>query len=421
MKILKNKHGKEVKIFAETIEDSALSQVKKLMNSNEYSTNNMCFMPDIHMGKDCVIGTVMKLKDKITPSLVGVDIGCGMLTIKLTRVNEIDFDILDKIIRKYVPTGQNIRTAKTDSLTKQLIVIFEDMLKDDANISLDALKCVDHINKERALLSIGTLGGGNHFIEVAKSDNDGSLYLVIHTGSRFLGKQVYSYYQNKAFFNRVDKDKQKELIEKLKSENRHSEISSELDKLRKETPLAEFPFLNKKDHEDYLHDIDIVQKYAKVNRLEIARVILSMLFYHNQPSCFFDDNEVIETIHNYIDVEENILRKGSVSAKKDEMLLIPINMRDGSLLCKGKGSKEWLCSAPHGGGRILSRRKAFDTLSLEKYKNDMKDIHSTTVCAKTLDEAPSAYKDMNEIISCIEDTVEIVDILKPVYNFKNDQ
>lgn len=391
MKTIKNSIGNEVKIFAETFEYEAYDQIKALTNFEPYLNEKIRIMPDAHAGKGCTVGTTMTITDKITPNLVGVDIGCGMLTTKL-KEKDIDLYKLDQVIRQHVPSGFSVREK---SITK---------------FDFSDLRCAKHCDLERAMLSIGTLGGGNHFIEVDR-DDAGNLYLVIHSGSRNLGVNTCKYYQDLAWksVNEMGTIKGK-LIEELKRQGREKDIDTELKKLQKPKANKDLAFVEKQDFEDYINDMKIVQNFASLNRKMMAEVILKEMG--------LNISDQFETIHNYIDTQKMILRKGAVSAQDGEMLLIPINMRDGSLICRGKGNEDWNYSAPHGAGRLMSRSKAKEMISMDEYSESMKDIFSTSVSASTLDEAPQAYKSMDEIVRAIYDTVDIVDIIRPIYNFK---
>jgi len=390
MKILKTNNGNEIKIFAKTIENVALEQIKELGEFEPYKNSKIRIMPDCHAGAGCTIGTTIEIKDKITPNLVGVDIGCGMLTIKLNET-EIDLKKLDTIINEFIPNGFNIHK------------------KQQTDFNFDKL-IAKNLNIDRAKLSIGSLGGGNHFIEVGKNSKD-ELFLIIHSGSRNIGGQVAKYYQNIAIDNLTDNSKEREsLIKKLKKEGKQNKIGKELKKLKKPIINKDLAYLIETDFDNYIHDMNLMQEYAVLNRRTIADIILS--------KSEFSENSSFETIHNYIDFSKMILRKGAVSAEKGEIILIPINMRDGSIIAKGKGNSDWNYSAPHGAGRLMGRRQAHKDLNLDTFKKQMKDIYSTSVIAETLDEAPNAYKSMDEIIETITDTVDIIDIIKPIYNFK---
>lgn len=382
----------DVKVFAKTFEEEARKQVEKICNYEPYLNSKIRIMPDAHAGKGCVIGTTMKLDGSVTPNMVGVDIGCGMLAAYFT-VNSIDLEKLDYVIRKYVPSGFSVNETP--------ISCFD----------LQSLYCYKAIEDKDTYMqqSLGSLGGGNHFIEVNKT-SDGQIMIVIHSGSRNLGVQVCNYYQNLAYENLSKRDDIKELISMLKSEGRDKDIQAELKKLKPKTVDKELAHLEGEHFDHYIHDMKIVQEYASKNRHLILNTICEKMGMFTW--------SYIETIHNYIDVDSMILRKGAVSAKRGEKLIIPMNMRDGSLICIGKGNPDWNYSAPHGAGRLMSRAKAKEHISMDDFRGSMKGIYTTSVCESTLDEAPQAYKPMEEIISAIGDTVEIVDIIKPIYNFK---
>lgn len=390
-----NSVGNEVKIFTVNIEHEAIRQIENLSEYDAYKHSKIRIMPDVHAGKGCTIGTTMTLNGKVTPNLVGVDISCGMLSIELQN-DSIDFAKLDEMIRRCIPNGFNIHET----------------IQRLPQYSLKQLRCYDAIDHQRALLSIGTLGGGNHFIEIDKSKNTGRYWLVIHTGSRKLGVDVCHYYQNKAVERMGDKSKEiNDTIARLKAESRQSEIEEAVKAIHKSNTFdKDLAHLEGRDFEDYIHDMKILQSYAATNRATIAGIITSTMG--------LEPMEVFETLHNYIDIENMILRKGSVSARAGEKLLIPINMRDGSLICVGKGNEDWNYSAPHGAGRIMSRSEAKRVLSMDEYKASMEGIYTTSVDSTTIDEAPMAYKSMEEIIEAIQPTCEVVDIIRPVYNFK---
>lgn len=396
MKEVKGKHG-TAKIFTDLVEPEAIEQISTLLDQEFVGGSKIRIMPDVHAGAGCTIGTTMTIKDKVCPNLVGVDIGCGMLVAELAD-KEIDLEMLDRVIREYIPSGRNIRDVE-DPHAKWT--------------DIDLLHCRDHVNIDRARLSIGTLGGGNHFIEVDR-DDDGKLYLIIHSGSRHLGTEVAKYYQHLAEEQLCGRDKtsRQELINSLKAQGRHSEIAAELKKLESATTTVQkdLAYLTREAFEDYIRDMMIVQKYATYNRLAMLRTILFQMNLRS-PHQF-------ETVHNYIDDYDHILRKGAVSAHSCEQLLIPINMRDGSLLCLGKGNPDWNYSAPHGAGRLMSRSKAKQTFTVEEFSKSMDGIYTTSVGDDTLDECPMAYKPIDSIINNIGDTVEIQKILRPIYNFK---
>ena len=393
----------DLKIFTENIEPEALDQIYTLVKQPAFKDCKVRIMPDVHAGKGCVIGFTADLGDKVIPNIVGVDIGCGMLTIML---GDIDLDLarLDSIIRKYIPSGRNVYETSAHRFDKLQRMYCYRALQDISRI-------------ER---SIGTLGGGNHFIEV-DVDEEGNKYLIIHSGSRNLGKQVAEYYQNLAIETMQGKDKLREaqdkLIVKYKELGEHNQIEKAIKELKRTfapNPLCipkELCYLTGEYREQYLHDMKICQEYASLNRKIIQLTILENMGIFKYYSEF-------ETVHNYIDHDTNIVRKGAISAKQDELLLIPINMRDGCIIGKGKGNEDWNQSAPHGAGRIMSRSKAKEVLSMDEYQETMKDIYSTSVSKSTIDEAPMAYKPMHEIIKNIKDTVDIIKIIKPIYNFK---
>ena len=395
----------DLKIFTENIEPEALNQIYTLIKQPAFSDCKVRIMPDVHAGAGCVIGFTADLGDKVIPNIVGVDIGCGMKTVKLKQ-KDIDLEKLDVMIRTYIPSGRNVHGHKQVEFDK-----------------INKLHCYSELkDKERIIQSIGTLGGGNHFIEVDE-DQTGDKYLIIHSGSRNLGKQVADLYQKKAIDSMQGKDelyKQREkLIAEYKSSGRQKDIPKALKELERKfnpNPLGipkELCYLMDELRDCYLHDMNICQEYAIKNRDVMASIILEKMNLH----CDY----TFETIHNYIEHSTNIVRKGAISAKKDEMLLIPINMRDGCILGKGKGNEDWNQSAPHGAGRLMSRSKAKESVQLLEYENSMKGIYTTSVNVNTIDEAPMVYKPIQEIIQNIHDTVEIIDVLKPVYNYKSSE
>jgi len=392
MKKFTNSKGIETLIFAETFEYEAYEQVKKMAEFEAYQNSKIRIMPDAHAGKGCTVGTTMVITDKITPNLVGVDIGCGMLTLKLKNKG-LNFNKLDSVIKDKIPHGHEVH------------------VESKRDFDFTDLRCKKYVNPARALLSIGSLGGGNHFIELGQSESSEDLYLVIHSGSRKLGTEVCKYYQDTAFKNANEMGKIKDaLIKKLKAEGRMKDIDSEVKKLQKPVVNKELAFLVGQEFEDYMNDMAITQRFAKLNREIMAKIIVKEMGFNVESS--------FDTIHNYIDFRRKILRKGAVSAEKGELLLIPINMRDGSLLCVGKGNEDWNYSAPHGAGRLMSRSKAKQLIDMNDFKETMKGIHSSSVVIETLDEAPQAYKSIDEIKTAIVDTVDIIDVIKPQYNFK---
>lgn len=352
------------KVFAACVEPSAEGQIRAMCDLPWLEDSKIRIMPDVHAGKGCTIGTTMTLHGRVSPNMVGVDIGCGMETIRLEK-RRMELAKLDRLIRENIPAGMRVRTQRH-------------RWADEAN--LDALRCRDHVRMDYALQSIGTLGGGNHFIEVDR-DEDGALYLVIHTGSRHLGVEVAQYYQSAGW---------------------RALASSELP--------HDLAYVENALFDDYIHDMRIVQQFAQLNRRAIADTIMKGMK--------LDAADRFETIHNYIDTEHMILRKGAISARKDERVLIPINMRDGSLLCTGLGNEDWNCSAPHGAGRLYSRSEAKNRFTVSDFKKQMKDVFTTSVSKETLDECPMAYKSMESIVECIVPTVRIDRVIRPMYNFK---
>ena len=395
-----------LKVYAKTIEDEALEQINTLLSQDAFKDCKVRIMPDVHAGKGCVIGFTADLGEKVIPNIVGVDIGCGMLCVSLGQT-DIDFEKLDNVIRSYVPSGRDVHEGRT--------IRFDE---------LQELKCYRELRDTKRLeRSIGTLGGGNHFIEVDVAE-DGYKYLVIHTGSRNLGKQVADYYQNLAFELMSGKDKlyeeQDRLIKEYKSAGRKSEIQSAIAELHRNFKAVnpnipkDLCYLEGKYREDYLHDMRICQKFAYINRVMIAQIICN----HMGWGVDADMPDYFECIHNYIDHDSNIVRKGAISAKYGEKVLIPINMRDGCIIGTGKGNEDWNCSAPHGAGRVMSRTKAKELVSLEEFEKSMDGIYTTSVNQSTIDESPMAYKTLDEIVENIKDTVDVLAIIKPVYNFK---
>lgn len=418
-KYIRTKDGKmNLKIFTKNIEEKATNQINELLDQEAFKDSKIRIMPDVHAGKGCVIGFTGNLGDKVIPNIVGVDIGCGMLCVELGNI-DLDLERLDKIIREYVPSGFEVHDERKYKF-----------------LELQDLKCYRELKDTKRLeRSIGTLGGGNHFIEI-DIDEDNNKYLVIHTGSRNLGKQVAEYYQELANqlcnYNIGEyKEKQQELIKTYKEQGRKQEIQSALMKLKEKykTDHKKIPkdlaYLEGQYREDYLHDMKICQEFAILNRKTIANIILKNIMYYQDDeeplNCWDLKDDYFETIHNYISFEDNIVRKGAISAKKGEKVLIPMNMRDGCIIGIGKGNDDWNCSAPHGAGRIMSRMQAKETFNLDEYKESMKNIYTTSVNENTIDEAPFVYKPMQEIIDNIGDTVDIIKIIKPIYNFKANE
>ena len=386
--------------YTSAVEPAAREQILAVCDQEAFKDSRIRIMPDVHAGVGCTIGTTMTITDRIVPGMVGVDIGCGMETVRLAQ-HEMDFAALDMLIRAQIPAGRDIRTTP-HALHEQ--------------IDLSRLRCARHVNLDRARRSIGTLGGGNHFIEVDRAET-GELVLVVHSGSRYLGTQVCRYYQEEAVraLQGSARWQIKELISEMKARGNSGEINETLRKLRQKDSQAspvprDLAWVEGQLFDDYIHDMRIVQHFAVLNRKAMTDVIIDGLGLTR--------TEEFTTIHNYIDTEAMILRKGSVSARAGEKLLIPINMRDGSLICIGRGNKEWNCSAPHGAGRLMSRKAAQDSLSLEEYREQMRNVYSTCVDKSTLDESPMAYKPMEEIVEQIGPTADITEIIRPAYNFK---
>ena len=386
--------------YTNELEPTAYAQIRVVCNEEAFKNSRIRIMPDVHAGKGCTIGTTMTIVDKVVPNMVGVDIGCGMYTVSLGKT-VIDLEKFDEAAHA-IPCGRNVWEGRQEKF------------------DLTALRCYRSLKDSRRLeRSLGTLGGGNHFIEI-DADAEGNKYLIIHSGSRNLGTQVAEYYQGIAIdLNRGKEEyfkKRDEVIRTYKAEGRRSEIQATLKKMAKEweeknpSMPRELCYLYGSFMEDYLHDIAICQRFAMRNREKMAEILLEKTGLAGY--------EAFQTIHNYIDVNEMILRKGSVSAKQGEKLLIPINMRDGSLICVGKGNEDWNTSAPHGAGRLLSRSAAFEKLTMEEYQAQMAGIYTTCVNSFTLDESPMAYKKIDEIIGNIEPTVEILAHIRPIYNFK---
>ena len=384
--------------YARVIEDEAINQIRRMCDYEFTAGAKIRIMPDVHAGAGCTIGTTMTITDKAVPNIVGVDIGCGMFTVKLGNA-DIDFAIFDEAAH-YVPSGFNVWEGRQE------------------RFDLTRLKCYRNLKDSRRIeRSLGTLGGGNHFIEIDRS-TDGTHYLVIHTGSRNLGVQVATHYQHIAIElaqGKEDYFKQRdEIIRTYKEQGRRTEIQGALQALKWEAKQNDIPedlcWLYGEYLSDYLHDITICQEFARRNREKIAEVLLSRTGLTGVES--------FHTIHNYIDTDEMILRKGAIASHAGELVLIPINMRDGSVLARGKGNPEWNYSAPHGAGRIMSRTAARETLNLEEYRASMQGVYTTSVNAGTLDESPMAYKSLDDIIDVIGETVDVIEVMKPVYNFK---
>lgn len=388
----------QAKIFTDVVDQASIAQVIELCNQEFAAGSRIRLMPDIHAGAGCTIGTTMTITDKVVPNLVGVDIGCGMETIRI-REDHMELQKLDKLIYEKIPSGFDIRTKAHRYLDQ---------------IDLEELCCAQHVDLLRAEKSIGTLGGGNHFIEVDR-DSEGRLYVVVHSGSRHLGVEVAKYYQDEGYkaLNRTDDGSMQQLVTELKAAGRQKDIQKELKRLKnlKRTAVPrQLAYVEGALFEQYIHDMKLVQRFAELNRQAMMDEIVKGMKLHVE--------EQFTTIHNYIDTDAMILRKGAVSAKAGEKLLIPINMRDGSLLCVGKGNEDWNCSAPHGAGRLMSRAEAKQSFTVSEFKKQMAEVYTTSVSKATLDECPMAYKGMGDILDNIGPTAEVTEIIKPIYNFK---
>ncbi len=364
--VLKGKYN-SAKVFTDNIDEASRQQIMKLLDNSAFKDNKIRIMPDLHAGAGCVIGLSMDMQNKVVPNLVGVDIGCGVLTVEL-KERTLSMPQLDETIRQVVPYGKDVHKKTGPRLEK----LAETIGVHDVRAKTD---------KDRAIKSIGTLGGGNHFIEIGQAE-DNTLYLFVHTGSRHFGFQIAKFYQQMA-------------------QDRHPDLP------KGEKDLA---YLSGGDMSDYLHDMEIAQKYAATNRASIADAILSAMK--------LEETERFDTVHNYIDFKDNIIRKGAVPAREGQKLVVPLNMRDGVILAKGRGNDDWNQTAPHGAGRLMSRRDAKRQLSVSEFKKEMEGVYSTSVDKKTLDEAPAAYKGEKEIIENSKQTMEIIGMIKPVYNFK---
>lgn len=386
--------------YARVVEDEAIEQIRRMCDYIITEGSRIRIMPDVHAGKGCTVGTTMTINDKAVPNIVGVDIGCEMYTVSLGKA-DIDFEKVDEAAH-YIPSGMDVWEGRQE------------------RFDLTKLNCYRYLRDSRRLeRSLGTLGGGNHFIEIDET-GDGNKYLIVHSGSRNLGKQVAEYYQRLAM--NLDRgygdylEKRDEIIRSYKEQGRKSEIQSALKDLHwqvyesKTSIPDDLCYLSDKYLAEYLHDVEICQNFAKRNRELMAEIILERTGMTSL--------EAFHTIHNYIDVDEMILRKGAIAAHSGEKVLIPINMRDGSVLAVGKGNPEWNYSAPHGAGRLMSRTAAKNNLSLDEYKEMMKGVYSTSINENTLDEAPMAYKRLEDIIDVIKESVDIIEVMKPIYNFK---
>ena len=392
----------EALVYASNAEAKSIEQIETICNMEFSKDSKIRIMPDVHAGAGCTIGTTMTLTNAVIPNMVGVDIGCGMEVARIEE-KEIDFEKLDNLIKSEIPYGREVRN-KTHPFAR--------------NINIKELRCIKDVNHLiRESRAIGSLGGGNHFIEVDK-DDEGNLYVVIHSGSRHLGKEVANIYQELSYkqVNGITQEDIQKVINDLKSQGRQKEIEATINKMKEER-LNDIPkdlaYCTGKIFEDYIHDMKIMQHYADLNRKAMMQIIVDGMNLHVV--------DQFTTIHNYIDIDNMILRKGAVSAQKGEKLLIPINMRDGSLICIGKGNPDWNYSAPHGAGRLCSRGEAFRRFSLEEFEKQMEGIYTTTATAQTLDECPMAYKNMDDIVENIGPTADIIKVIKPIYNFKAEE
>ncbi len=386
--------------YAKVVEDVAIEQIRRMCDYALTEGSRIRIMPDVHAGKGCTIGTTMTVADKVCPNIVGVDIGCGMYTVRLGEA-AVDFERVDEACH-FIPSGMNVWEGRTE------------------RFDLTALRCYRSLRDAKRLeRSLGTLGGGNHFIEIDRA-SDGSLYLVIHSGSRNLGKQVAEIYQQLAIDLHMGKEdyfrQREEIIRTYKAEGRRGEIQGALKDLKRDYEAQDLDvpedicWLYGSFLDDYLHDVEICQCFARRSRERMAEIILER--------AGMSALEAFHTIHNYIDTREMILRKGAIAAHAGEKVLIPINMRDGSVIAVGRGNPEWNYSAPHGAGRVMSRTKAKNSLDMEAYRAAMEGIYTTSVSEETIDEAPMAYKSLEDIIDVIRESVDVIDVMKPVYNFK---
>lgn len=429
--IMKTIEGYDVKIFTDNVEESALEQIKELLSIDVFSDKKIRIMPDVHAGAGCVIGFTGDLGDKVIPNIVGVDIGCGMRILNLGKLADIDYHAFHEHIRSNVPSGKIVREDKFG---------FKPLVGEEMEFYREAKKLVTELFCYRELKdsgrinkSIGSLGGGNHFIELDKDDEE-NVYLVIHTGSRNLGKQVAEIYQAKAVKHLTAgadefEETIRRTIEEYKAAGRRSELQGVIKKMRKSMEgrlpavRPDLCYLEGEGREHYLHDMRICQRWAVLNRKLIALLLVKFFGSQRLEAAHPETHRLeaahpwFESVHNYIS-DDNIIRKGSISAAAGERCIIPLNMRDGSLLCTGKGNPDWNCSAPHGAGRVLSRTQAYEKITMEDFEASMQGIYSESVNDFTRDESPMVYKPASEIISNIGDTVTIDTIIRPIFNFK---
>lgn len=418
---MKTIEGYNVKIYADNIEDSASEQIKELLSIDVFSNCKIRIMPDVHAGAGCVIGFTGDLGNKVIPNIVGVDIGCGILVQPFVCTKAIDYHALNEFILHNIPSGRSYRNENYVPLPPT----YMDAYRESRNL-IKELRCYRDLKETKRLnKAIGSLGGGNHFIELDK-DESGLHYLVVHTGSRNLGKQVADIYQKLAVKCQSGwaelMEEQNHLIAEYKQTGRKDELQDVIRdlhnsfKMRKPTIPPNLSYLEGNPREDYLHDMRLCQQWAKINRGMITGLIVDYLVSQgNADIC--EDNLQFESIHNYIS-DDNIIRKGAISANIGEKCIIPLNMRDGSLICIGKGNEDWNCSAPHGAGRIMSRSQAFKSISMDDYRTSMQGIYSESLSEDTKDESPMVYKPKDEIIGNIRETVNIINVIKPIYNFK---
>lgn len=415
---MKTIDGYDVKIFTDNVDDNAIAQIKELLSIDVFSDKKIRIMPDVHAGSGCVIGFTGDLGDKVIPNIVGVDIGCGMRILKLGKLDNIDFHAFHQHIRDNVPSGMIVRE---DRLGFKPLVGEEMEIYREAKQIVTSLYCYrDLKDSGRINKAIGSLGGGNHFIELDR-DDEGNVYLVIHTGSRNLGKQVADLYQAKAVKHLTEGADELEAnirrtIDEYKAAGRRAELQAVIKEMRRQARNVapslpvDLCYVEGEAREQYLHDMRLCQRWAVLNRRLISLLLMK----------FFPDVTVLdefESVHNYIS-DDNIIRKGSISAAVGEKCIIPLNMRDGSLLCTGEGNPDWNCSAPHGAGRVLSRSQAYEKITMEDFKASMAGIYSESVTESTRDESPMVYKPASEIIANIGDTVSIDAIIRPIFNFK---
>lgn len=418
---MRNIQNHDVKIFTDNIETTAIEQIERLLTIPAFGGCKIRIMPDVHAGAGCVIGFTGDLGEKVIPNIVGVDIGCGILVQPFTCMKEIDYHDLNEFILHHIPSGRNYRDNKYAPLPQK----YMDAYRESKDL-IKQLRCYRELKETKRLnLSIGSLGGGNHFIELDK-DESNLYYLVVHTGSRNLGKQVADIYQKLAVKCQSGwaelMEEQNRLIAEYKQAGRKNELQDVIRelhnsfKMRKPTIPPDLSYLEGNYREDYLYDMRLCQQWAKINRHMIMGLIMDYLISQGYAD-MCEDGLQFESIHNYIS-DDNIIRKGAISANAGEKCIIPLNMRDGSLICIGKGNGDWNCSAPHGAGRIMSRSQAFQNISLDDYARSMQGIYTECVNEETKDESPMVYKPKDEIIRNISDTVSVVNVIKPVYNFK---